>query len=425
MPKQAMLYGAENRHSPPTRPLTTRANSILFVHQRSRSKGNIAYGRVRYFVIVVLNSLTQAIVVFGWLSLDSFVASHLEEWTQLSECSTIPNVYLAPGFLIPAARYLAPDEKLYIAHIFSGENELLMLGAFTRVEASLRYPYPRAHAFRSKHSFQTGLLIRAGVREHVVEEFVLGLYEQGIRAIRFEQMRADSELRSALKNIERQLGWRWFTDQSQQRAVLKIRHATIPQISKRRIKDIQRNMRRLDEALRDVEFRVIENSSITSKHIDDFLRLEQSGWKRATALKSNHADERFFRTVIDNMAIRDQVFICELRAGGDTVASTINFKIGESAFAFKVGHDDQYRKYSPGILVEFAYLEWCAKNEPSYTEIDSGAMPGSYIEDLWPNRCEIQDGHLVAPGIPTQVYRCKHRLKRVVKKISTGFTVRG
>jgi len=68
--------------------------------------------------------------------------------------------------------------------------------------------------------------------------------------------------------------------------------------------------------------------------------------------------------------------------------------------------------------VEYAYLKWCADNRPSFTDIDSGAMPGSYIEDLWPDRCEIQDGHLVAPGLPTAVYLGKYALKQTLRRLS-------
>jgi len=86
---------------------------------------------------------------------------------------------------------------------------------------------------------------------------------------------------------------------------------------------------------------VIENAAVAARHVDDFLQLEQSGWKRATALKSTQAGERFLREVVEQTTSRDQIFICELSAGGRTVASTINFQIGAHAFAFKVGHDEQ------------------------------------------------------------------------------------
>jgi len=100
--------------------------------------------------------------------------------------------------------------------------------------------YPRAHAFRSRHSFQTGLLLDADATQETVEEFVTGLFAQGIRAIRFEQMRADQDLRSLLRGVEERLGWRWFTDQTLQRAVWHTRHDALGALSKRRIKNMEK-----------------------------------------------------------------------------------------------------------------------------------------------------------------------------------------
>jgi CelD/BcsL family acetyltransferase involved in cellulose biosynthesis len=124
--------------------------------------------------------------------------------------------------------------------------------------------------------------------------------------------------------------------------------------------------------------------------VEAFLDLEHRGWKgeTRTSLRSNPADEAFFREAVAGFAGEERAVFTELLLDGEVIASTSNFVSGRAGFAFKIGWRPDLAKVSPGVLNEMELLTHMY-GEPSLGDLDfwdSGAAEGSYIDKLWPGR---------------------------------------
>jgi hypothetical protein len=95
------------------------------------------------------------------------------------------------------------------------------------------------------------------------------------------------------------------------------------------------------------------------------------------------------------------------------IASTSNFCMDGEGFAFKIGIDPEYARFSPGFLVEYGFLEFADRHPMPFTRVESGAQAGSYMEELWPGRVPMVSGHLVRGMLPACMFVARERLQSV------------
>lgn len=118
------------------------------------------------------------------LKLDSFTLKVLEfaqideplvcRWSQLEQRAVESNAYLSPHFVLSALLHFAPRRKplfVFVDHHQGGEDHLVGVGVFERVMASPKMPVPHLRAYRSPHSYLTGLLIDRDCIDPVIELF--------------------------------------------------------------------------------------------------------------------------------------------------------------------------------------------------------------------------------------------------------------
>ncbi|MFT6673349.1 MAG: hypothetical protein ACJAVZ_004847, partial [Afipia broomeae] len=90
-------------------------------------------------------------------------------------------------------------------------------------------------------------------------------------------------------------------------------------------------------------------------------------------------------------AARGSCEIVTLHAGETPVASAIVLRHLDRAFYFKLGVDENFAKYSPGVQLTLELTRhMCA--DPSIAMVDSTAMPGHpMIDPIWRGRLAIGD----------------------------------
>ena len=88
--------------------------------------------------------------------------------------------------------------------------------------------------------------------------------------------------------------------------------------------------------------------------IEEFLRLESSGWKvdAGTALACTHEEASFFREVIRAAFDRGQLTFLTLRLDDRIIAAHCMFLDPPGTFHFKTAYDEAFRRYSPGTLLQ-------------------------------------------------------------------------
>jgi CelD/BcsL family acetyltransferase involved in cellulose biosynthesis len=160
----------------------------------------------------------------------------------------------------------------------------------------------------------------------------------------------------------------------------------------KKLKELRRQRRRLAEhgAIR---FDVARKVDEIKPALEIFLQLEASGWKgkRGTALIQHAGDATFIRRAVPALAETAQCEIVSLRAGTTPVASGIVLRHQDRAFFFKLGIDERFAKYSPGVQLTLDLTRHlCA--DPTIASADSTASADHpMINPIWRGRFAIGD----------------------------------
>ena len=160
----------------------------------------------------------------------------------------------------------------------------------------------------------------------------------------------------------------------------------------KRLKELRRQHNRLADH-GEVKFEVACTPQEVASALEIFLALEASGWKgaRGTALSQREGDARFIRQATSALAERGQCEIITLRAGTLPVAAGVVLRHQQRAFFFKIGIDENFAKFSPGVQLTLELTRHlCA--DPEITSADSTAHQGhKMIDPIWRARITIGD----------------------------------
>ena len=154
-------------------------------------------------------------------------------------------------------------------------------------------------------------------------------------------------------------------------------------ISKSRARDIQRTLRRLGE-LGTLRFERASAPDAVAARLEDYLTLEQAGWKGAggTAFLSrpDHAD--FARLAFARDA-GSLVSIDSLVLDEKPIALSINLQTGDTMFTPKCTYDEDYRRYSPGLALEYLVIEAFYTREDCREMDAATTVNGHVVAGLW------------------------------------------
>lgn len=164
----------------------------------------------------------------------------------------------------------------------------------------------------------------------------------------------------------------------------------------RKLKELRRQRRRLADHGA-VKFDVARTPDEVSRALEVFLALEASGWKgkRGTALLQRAGDSRFVRAAAPMLAKTGACEIVSLHAGATPVAAAIVLRHQNRAFYFKIGINETFAKFSPGVQLTLDLTRHlCA--DPFIATADSTADAGhTMIEPIWRGRLRI--GNVLLP----------------------------
>src|SRR6201999_2933267 len=143
----------------------------------------------------------------------------------------------------------------------------------------------------------------------------------------------------------------------------------------------------------EVSFDIARSPQEVASALEIFLKLEAGGWKgeRGTALAQVEGDAAFIRRATQALAETGNCEIVTLRAGATPVASGIVLRHRSRAFFFKLGVDERFAKFSPGVQLTLDLTRHlCA--DPAITSADSTASADHpMINPIWRGRLAIGD----------------------------------
>lgn len=329
--------------------------------------------------------------------------AQIRAWVALESVAIEPNAYLSPHFVLPALRHLEPQAKVKIFLIerqVAGSSQLVGVGVFRVVPGTRRFPLPHLCAYLSAHSYLSGLLLDRDCAAEAFRALCNHVRSQSWRwhGITFERCWSDGPLADLLGDYARQEDRALRLLDEQHRAVLNLpidSQGHMARLSSSLTQNIKRRSRRLQEQ-GPVAWRAHRQNGVPDAAVDAFLTLEHQGWKgeSGTSLRSTSSHEVFFKEVVRRFAAEGRALFTEMTVNDDVIVSTSNFVSGNAGFAFKVGWNADYAKMSPGVLCEVEFLRAAGNICPDLAFFDSGASPGSYMDDVWPDRRIVQNSCL-------------------------------
>lgn len=162
--------------------------------------------------------------------------------------------------------------------------------------------------------------------------------------------------------------------------------------------------RRLEDALG--ASRAVADRASDPQAPEEFLRLEQSGWKgrQGTAMACRVADADFFRALCDHFRAEGRLQLLALQAGDQTVAMKCSLLAGDAVFCFKIAHDDALNRFSPGIQLERANVERFHADRTARWMDSCADGDNVMINRLWPDRRRIAN---MVVGRRDSAHRCR------------------
>ncbi len=238
--------------------------------------------------------------------------------------------------------------------------------------------------------------------------------------IEFHSYGADGSFaRSFLPMLQRRPGW-VIDAKDSARALLDRHNASDVGLSSKHQKDVRRLERRLAEH-GELVYRVMHQDEDCVPWLERFMALEAAGWKGGggTAMASKAPDQAYFRTVAMEAHRRGRLQLLALELAGVAIAMKCNYLAPPGSFAFKIAHDEQYHKFSPGLLLEMFNMRHMLGECPQLDWMDSCADAGSpMIERLWTGRRKIGWARLSGKGlVPRVLVSGAPRYRRIRGKV--------
>jgi CelD/BcsL family acetyltransferase involved in cellulose biosynthesis len=317
------------------------------------------------------------------------------QWRALSTRAAEPNGYYLPEWelAVNASAHGRTGESALSS--WSDASQLIGLMPVISMWRAYKIPLPVLVSADPYGTLCTPLLDR-----DVPEDAVAGILQQarqaGAHALMLRDTSLDGAAMKAFTNALRRDDMAPLVLQSHVRACLDasgdaeevLREA----LGAKKLKELRRQRNRLAEhgAL---DFEVARTPAEMAAAVETFLTLEASGWKgkRGTALAQDAGDAAFVRRATVALAETGQCEIVTLRAGEAAVAAAIVLRHQDRAFYFKLGVDEHFAKFSPGVQLTLDLTRHlCA--DPAIATVDSTAKAGHpMIDPIWRGRLAIGD----------------------------------
>ena len=321
-------------------------------------------------------------------------------WRALAERAIEPNGYYLPGWALAvnaSARGRTGASALSAWSDAAAGSAARLIGLMPVIPMSraLDVPLP---ALASAHPY--GTLCTPLLDRDRPADAAAGLIESarraGSHALILREVALDGPVMRAIGGILRREGLQPRVLQSHQRACLDATHEPEELLREalgaKKLKELRRLRHRLAEHGA-VTFDVARSREQVVAALETFLALEAGGWKgrRGTALTQSEGDGSFIRRATAALAKTGQCEIITLRAGASPVASGIVLRHQDRAFFFKIGVDERFAKFSPGVQLTLELTRHLC-SDPTITSADSTAAPDHpMINPIWRGRFAIGD----------------------------------
>jgi CelD/BcsL family acetyltransferase involved in cellulose biosynthesis len=326
----------------------------------------------------------------------------IEAWRALAECAIEPNGYYLPAWELAvngSARGRAGVKALSAWSATSGEPNqaarLIGLLPVVSLWRALKIPLPALVSASPYGTLCTPLIAR-----DLAPEAAARLIEEaraaGAHALILRDVPINGAAMKSLAQALGQMGLRPLVLQSHLRACLDARREADELLQDalggKKLKELRRQRNRLAEH-GEIRFAVARTPDAVDRATEAFLAIEASGWKarRGTALQQDEGDAAFIRRATRDLAETGQCEIVTLFAGDTPVAAAVVLRHLDRAFYFKLGIDERFSKFSPGVQLTLELTRHLCADAVLATADSTASPHHPMINPIWRGRLRIGD----------------------------------
>ena len=326
-----------------------------------------------------------AITCLPWRAMEAEVGA----WDALAQRASEPNPFYESWYLLPSLRHLGSAECVEMLH-FERNGRLAGLLPIVRSRRYYRWPVPNLAGWLHANAFLGTPLIERGA-EQAFWRALLEWADTSARTAMFLHLRAvpldgpvHRGLTATLDNRTSAIVHR------EERALL---HSNLSpddyleaSLSGKKRKEIRRQWNRLGEC-GEVTVERLRGDERLEDWTGEFLTLESAGWKGSagSALASQDATRILFREALSGAAARGRLERLALRLDNKPIAMLATFLTPPGAFSFKTAFDEEFARFSPGVLLQREYLNALTRPEIAWTD-SCAAEDHPMIDHLWRER---------------------------------------
>jgi CelD/BcsL family acetyltransferase involved in cellulose biosynthesis len=319
----------------------------------------------------------------------------IEGWRALTNRAIEPNGYYLPGWALAIDASARGRTNVSALGAWSDAARLIGLMPAVSLWRAYKIPLPALVSADPYGTLCTPLLDRE-MPDQAARALMSQARDAGAHALILRDVALDGPVMKTFTRVLEQGGMHPRLLQSHARACLDatrdadelLRDA----LGAKKLKELRRQRHRLAER-GEVNFEVARTPGDAARALETFLVLEASGWKaeRGTALTQDDGDAAFIRRAVTALAENRQCEIVTLRAGAAPIAAAIVLRHLDRAFYFKLGVDEHFGKFSPGVQLTLDVTRHlCA--DPAIAMVDSmAAADHPMINPIWRGRLAIGD----------------------------------
>jgi CelD/BcsL family acetyltransferase involved in cellulose biosynthesis len=331
------------------------------------------------------------------LALDELEPRDIERWRALAAEAAEPNPFFEPEYVLPAAEWIG-GRRLALLVVRAGDGWAACLPVH-RPRRWHRMPLRCVATWQHRYCFLGTPLVRSDLQGPAIATMTRELMRQrGAEFVGFDSFADEGPVRDALRAAIEDAGWQEVQVDAQARPTLRRRQSEDGYVTlkPKHRRELERKRRRLEDQLGG-SLETVDRGEYDAA-VDEFMRLEASGWKgrTGTALASLERDASFFRIICGSFRDLGRLHLLSLQANGQRVAMACNLRAGDGVFCVKIAFDERWQRSSPGAQLMLDHVPWFHR-ESKVTWMDSCVQPGNQlVKRLWPDRRGIVT--LALPG---------------------------
>ncbi len=307
------------------------------------------------------------------------------EWTALAARASEPNAFAEHWFVAASLRTLGAGRDIRLLEVRRGSRLIGLL--LVSVETGYaRLPVRHVENWLHSQAFLATPLVAAG-EEKAFWTAALAALDEADWAPNFLHLRGLAEQGPVRRALPGETVYR------EVRAFLQSDLSPLAYyeraVRQKKRKEIRRLRNRLAE-LGPVEARTLDDPSALVSWCDGYLSLEKAGWKgkEGSALADRPETELFFRQIVAAAQAEGRLQFLRLDLGGRPIAMLVNFLTPPGSFSFKTVFDEEFARFSPGVLIQLENLNILERDDIGW--MDSCAVEDHpMIDSLWTERRSI------------------------------------